>query len=82
MPLYVGFKPSTNYKTIQLLKTYLCYNEATQSDYVSSTSTSDIRCILLNASWTLPWLWGQQEIDEEFVMAVVSTNQLLESLEC
>ncbi|KAF8418793.1 hypothetical protein EV426DRAFT_617275 [Tirmania nivea] len=62
-----GFKPSTNYKTIQLLKAYVCYSEASQSDYLSS---GDIKCILLNASWTLPWLWGQREIDEEFVMAV------------
>ncbi|KAF8458403.1 hypothetical protein BGX38DRAFT_1153672 [Terfezia claveryi] len=65
-----GFKPSTNFRTIQLLKAYVCYNEVTQSDYVSSRPTRDIRCILHNASWTLPWLWGQREIDEEFVMAV------------
>lgn len=81
MPFHVGFKPSTNYKAIQLLKTYVCYDEMTQSGYVSSIPTGDIRYILLNASWTLPWLWGQRDIDEEFVMAVVSTKHFLESLE-
>jgi len=81
LPSRAGFKPSTNFKTIQLLKTYVCYNEVTQSDYVTSSPTGKIRCILLNASWTLQWLWGQREIDEEFIMAVVSTKNLLGLLE-
>lgn len=31
-------------------------------------------CVLRNADWALPWLWARRDIDEDFVLYMVSVG--------
>lgn len=78
----LGFKPSTDAKAIELLKTYIAYRRMqitrkTLSGVSRSNSKQDVRdrpeaCVVQNSRWVLPWLWKRRGVDTEFAMIVTS----------